>query len=293
MKGKIYLAKNVIENNINLFRCPICKEQMCLNSNSLQCLKKHCFDLSKNGYVNLLTSPVHSKYNRSLFVSRRIIFQNDFFQGLIEKIGELILQEINTKKLTGIKVLDAGCGEGSNLAGISTYIKRKVNIDFTGVGIDISKEGIHIAAREYPGYIWCVADLADIPMRDGQCDIILNILSPSNYIEFNRILIENGLLIKVIPGNLYLKEIREVLNQQKEKKKYSNEEVIKLFQSKFKKISKKQLFYQQLIEREYIFPLVEMTPLSWGLKEDDFRKQQILKINKITVDLTILVGVTK
>ena len=287
---KIDLAKNVIKNNINIFRCPICKQSMSVKNNSLLCLKEHCFDLSKNGYINLLNNPVHSKYDKQMFTARQIISQSGFFQKIIKKIGDIVLKEMNGKEISRLKILDAGCGEGSNLAAVSKYLHYHANLKYDGIGLDISKEGIHIAAIEYPNNIWCVADLANIPMKDKQIDFIINILSPANYMEFTRILKDNGLLIKVIPGKHYLREIRKTFYQQKERQDYSNEEVINLFQRNFRIISQKQLYYQKEIEQGNIIELIKMTPLSWSIKKERYEKDNFSEINTITVDLIILTG---
>ena len=292
MKKKIDLAKNVIKNNIDIFRCPICRQPMSVKDNSLLCLKEHCFDLSKNGYINLLNNPVHSKYDKQMFTARQKISKNGFFQKLIKKIDDIILKEMSGREISRLKILDAGCGEGSNLTAIAKYLHHHANLEYVGIGLDISKEGIHLAAIEYPSNIWCVADLANIPMKDKQFDFIINILSPANYMEFTRILKDNGLLIKVIPGKHYLREIRKTFYQQKEKQNYSNEEVINLFQRNFRIISQKQLFYQQEIESNNVLPLIKMTPLSWSLKKEDFEieESKLSEITSITVDLIILVG---
>jgi len=54
MKDKIIpLGKMKIKNNIKVFKCPICESSMeIVEYNSLRCKKNHCFDLSKNGYIN-------------------------------------------------------------------------------------------------------------------------------------------------------------------------------------------------------------------------------------------------
>jgi 23S rRNA (guanine745-N1)-methyltransferase len=292
MKKKIDLARDVINDNLNLLRCPICKQQLALQNNSLFCENGHCFDLSKNGYVNLLRNPVYSKYSRELFSSRRKILQDGFLNESITEVGKIILKDVRKKRFVDFKILDAGCGEGTNLANIARYIFEQSNIIPVGIGLDISKSGIYIAARDYPGHIWCVADLADSPLNDKQFDFVLNILSPANYSEFTRVLKKNGLLIKVIPGTLYLQEIRKIFYKETEKEYYSNKEIINLFQKNFTIINQQRLLYQHKIESNNILPLLEMTPLSWNFKIDNLEVEGLKfpQINDITVDLIILVG---
>ncbi len=106
------------------------------------------------------------------------------------------------------------CGEGSHLQ----RIIEGSNIPATGIGLDISKDGILLASKRYENSIWIVGDLAKSPFGDQSFHIILNILSPSNYKEFKRLLVQDGLVIKVVPRPDYLKELREVLYDDMEKK---------------------------------------------------------------------------
>ena len=50
--------------------------------------------------------------------------------------------------------------------------------------------------------------LSNLTFENGKFDIIIDILSPSNYSEFTRVLNKGGVVIKVIPDEHYLKEIR-------------------------------------------------------------------------------------
>ncbi len=186
------IAKKAIQEKINIFRCPLCRQGMYVENRSLVCLDNHCFDLSKNGYVNLLVNSVREKYDKKLFSARNIICQN----GLFDEITRTITDKISEHFSADIIILDAGCGEGSHLKAVLNGLKHFVS---TGVGIDISKDGIFIASREYPEIIWCVGDLTNTPFNNNQFDIILNIFSPANYDEFKRLLKNHGLLIKVIP----------------------------------------------------------------------------------------------
>ncbi len=71
--------------------------------------------------------------------------------------------------------------------------------------------GIVSAAKQEREAIWCVADLAAAPFRNRSFDAILNILSPSNYAEFERLLSDDGIVLKVIPRSGHLKELRRFL----------------------------------------------------------------------------------
>ena len=55
-----------------LFRCPICKRKLKMVGNSLLCSNKHCFDISKLGYVNFALNQKQSKhYSRTSFKPKK------------------------------------------------------------------------------------------------------------------------------------------------------------------------------------------------------------------------------
>jgi 23S rRNA (guanine745-N1)-methyltransferase len=291
---KIEIAKKFISENISLFRCPLCSEKVLIKDNSLICLNNHCFDLSRKGYINFLISSIHSKYNREMFISRKLVTETGFFQPLIEKIARIILDKTkgNNSREVGI-VLDAACGEGSILTDILTVVSYRSNIKIVGIGLDISLKGIKIASANNTNNInnidhfWLVGDLARSPFNNNQFDIIVNILSPANYIEFKRILKKDGLLIKVLPNPGYLQEIRKIFYSGKEGIEYSNQKTYDLLLKNFNLYQEERVVYKRKIDKDYLIPLLKMTPLSWNINEEEI-SNKYLKIREITVDLKVV-----
>ena len=292
--GVDFLRKQKFIDNISLFKCPICGENMEVNeTKSLVCLNNHSFDLAKKGYVNLLVGSRKDEYHKEMLEARKQVCDRGFFNPLLEKINSLILENMFDFQSAPIKILDVGCGEGTHLAKVLVNLKNSgkfTSENITGIGLDISKEGIQIASKNYHHIVWCVADLARIPIKDNQIDIIFNILSPSNYSEFKRVLVNNGLLLKVVPGANYLKELRNVFYSQTDKETYSNEQVIKHFSSSFDIISKEQVKYEFAVTRETLEDIISMSPLSWGVEREKQDKVFASGINKITVDFTLMLA---
>jgi len=234
-----------------------------------------------------------------MFESRSIICKKGFFDPMIESVAGLIDKFIsgnssNNDDSSGnrscARILDAGCGEGYHLYKVMKVLQDKRDIHTQGIGIDISKDGIQIAAKNYKDITWCVADLAQIPFLDKKFDVVLNILSPSNYSEFSRILRIGGVLIKVVPNSGYLRELRGTLYEGTDKEQYSNEKVIEYFGRNFEIMDTQNIRYNVPVSNEELVHLIKMTPLSWSVPEERIRKALDSKIDNVTADFTVIIG---
>jgi len=276
---------------VNVFRCPICQSSLrVVDLKSLICTNNHTFDFAKQGYVNMMTRPVTSHYDKKLFEARQnMIVESGLYALVHKKISEMINEYLVLSNVPAI-MLDAGCGEGSHLQ----IILDECNNDaITGIGLDVSKEGIIKAAKKYKTPIWLVGDLASTPLADQSSHIILNILSPANYREFKRILAPNGFVIKVVPRANYLKELRETIFTDENKNVYSNDEMVCLFKQHFHLVKQFKLSYFKVLKQEEFMNLVQMSPLTWNVKKERLDALINQGSSEITVDLDILVGVNE
>ncbi|MFM1651992.1 putative RNA methyltransferase [Brevibacillus sp. B_LB10_24] len=288
--SKKMLSAGLIAAHEGMFHCPICHSPMKLeDGKSLQCSRRHSFDLSRRGYVNFLSRPAKGKYDKPLFESRMQICNSGFFEPLHERISERIAQEgsFNSELII---IADAGCGEGSHLARIREKLIHKMSAPLLGVGTDISKEGIDLAAREHPQVIWCVADIARPPFAVGQFSLLLNMLSPSNYAEFQRILADDGMLIKVIPGSGYLQELRSLLYGQTNRRGDDEADTEARFREHFALVDRESVRYSITLDPSSIRHLVRMTPLSWGADEERLQKVKEMNELEVTIHLIVLYG---
>ncbi len=280
MKSKLEQRTERISAASHLFRCPIC-ESPCqfFMPLTLKCEQGHAFDVAKPGYLFLLPHGVKTKYEKRLFEARKRLIETGFFDGMTAKIAAII----NQLPQVEIQMVDAGSGEGSHLAHLLSESEKKIQ----AFGFDLAKEGVRQAAKDYGEAIWAVSDLANIPLKSGQTDIILNILSPASYDEFARILTDDGLLIKVIPEPNYLTELRTFFY---EENTYSNERVRERFKETFTILREERITYERNLDRAELADLMEMTPLGWHITEE--KKAMLLQKTpqKITVDYKLMVG---
>jgi len=287
---KIDIAKQTIKSNENIFMCPKCKGAMTFNDNkTLACESNHCFDIAKPGYLNLLLGASNIHYDKTLLESRNVVCNEGIFNPMIQKVSEIVESYFNDQEKS-IMLLDAGCGEGSHLESVLSILRNGSEKEYRGVGIDISKDAIKIAAREYIDNIWAVADLANCPFKSDQFDVILNILSPSNYGEFDRILNPKGILIKVVPDHNYLAELRRHFYADTDKEEYSNEKVVTLYEENYEVVDRQNLSYEVQLDRSTLEHLIRMTPLSWGIAEEKIQEVLDTGLRSITMAFCILVG---
>ena len=262
------------------FACPICQENLALVESSLKCENRHSFDLAKFGYVNLAPQIKQSaNYDKENFQNRQQILEAGFYQAILEVVSDLLSNSKNAKT-----ILDIGCGEG--------FYSRKLqerHPDKTFYAFDISKDSVQIAAKSEPNWAvnWFVGDLARLPIKDASMDILLDIFSPANYGEFRRVLSKDGILIKVIPTENHLKEIRQKVQDQLTNKDYSNQDIKNHFQEHFTILSSKTASLTKPITAEQLQALLSMTPLLFHV---DQTKIDWSQLTEITIEAEILVG---
>ena len=262
------------------FACPICQENLTLVENSLKCNNRHSFDLAKFGYVNLAPQIKQSaNYDKENFQNRQQILEAGFYQAILEVVSNLLSNSKNVKT-----VLDIGCGEG--------FYSRKLqerHPDKTFYAFDISKDSVQIAAKSEPNWVvnWFVGDLAHLPIKDNSMDILLDIFSPANYGEFRRVLSKDGILIKVIPTENHLKEIRQKVQDQLTNKDYSNQDIKEHFQEHFTILSSQTASLTKTITTEQLQALLSMTPLLFHIDQSKIDWSQL---TEITIEAEILVG---
>ena len=261
------------------FACPICQENLTLLETNFKCCNRHSFDLAKFGYVNLAPQIKQSaNYNKENFQNRQQILEAGFYQAILD------VSDLLASSKTTTTILDIGCGEG--------FYSRKLqesHSEKTFYAFDISKDSVQIAAKSEPNWAvnWFVGDLARLPIKDANMDILLDIFSPANYGEFRRVLSKDGILIKVIPTENHLKEIRQRVQDQLTNKEYSNQDIKEHFQEHFTILSSQTASLTKTITAEQLQALLSMTPLLFHVDQSKIDWSQL---TEITIEAEILVG---
>jgi 23S rRNA (guanine745-N1)-methyltransferase len=261
-------------HNVSLLACPFCQGALEEAGKSLVCPNRHSFDIAREGYVNLLRKKLPGD-TREMLVARRAFLERGFYQPLSDVLNELVVTRIQEMEQAAY-ILDAGCGEGYYLGRLWQVLEGQIGDgkrESSCLGLDISKDAIRMAARQYPGIDFVVANLKDpLVVRGQTLHFLLNIFAPRNAAEFARVLVPDGWLLVVIPAPEHLQHLRETfqLLQIEEQKQ---QHVLEQFEADFSLEQTAVVRNTLHLRGEEIVEVVMMTPNYWHLEEE---KRQVL-----------------
>jgi 23S rRNA (guanine745-N1)-methyltransferase len=173
---------------------------------TLQCARRHAYDVARAGYVNLLQpqdrkSRVAGDRREAIEARSRLLEEGigrPIGEGLIERAARLV--EANSV------VSDLGSGSGDVLS----MLAHRVPV--MGIGIDLSTAAAEWAARRHPALTWVVAN-ADrrLPLLDRSVDLVLSLHGRRNVADCGRVLTRDGHLLVAVPAPDDLVELRAVV----------------------------------------------------------------------------------
>ncbi|MDD6432706.1 MAG: methyltransferase domain-containing protein [Lactobacillaceae bacterium] len=279
---KIEKQRQFVGQHLDLFRCPTCHEPFTeLQGNSIICSQGHRIDFNKHGYLHFLNGAADTEYGREMFLARRQLLTAGLFKPIVEAVAAALPNH-------PLKILDVGTGEGTPLYQLATL---RPNLDDCLVGFDISKAGVTLATQLTMNAFFCVADLRQLPFNDHTFDAVVELFSPSDYAEFNRVLAPGGTLVKVIPNANYLGELRHLLyDNEDQHANYDNSRVKELFTKHYPNYQTQRVCYRFAIPDGLQAALVEMTPLHWGRGAKQLTSEELAAFREVTVDVSLLIA---
>ncbi|MDT2829925.1 methyltransferase domain-containing protein [Vagococcus carniphilus] len=283
LKKKIEYGRDFFEQHLAIFKCPKCDQSFKeIKNNSVICQSNHQFDFSKKGTLHFPNHHMTSDYDKDMLTSRRKIIQKGLYQPIEHQII-MLLNELSPDSY----VVDMGCGEGSFV----NRLKSKEKVPLTYLGFDLSKEGVQLASDFSKDGFFFIGDVTNMPFEDNSIDVLLNIFSPSHYEEMNRVLKSEGIMIKVIPETMYLKEMRELFyHDNPEKQSYSNENVYEKFKKDVSLVKEERLTYTFPVSKEDYEDVLMMSPIHWGSTEKAKIYAKEHPFEELTIDVKILIG---
>jgi 23S rRNA (guanine745-N1)-methyltransferase len=185
----------VLEDVVDLLRCPVCGNALAHAGAALRCPVGHSFDIARQGYVNL----VPGRADTPEMVEARDAFLT---AGHYRRLSEALAEEGASVSGNGA-IVDLCAGTGHHLAAVLEALP-----DRQGIAVDASTAALRRAARSHPRAAAVGADAwKPLPLRDEVAAIVLSVFAPRSAEELARILAPQGALIAVTPTTRHLHEL--------------------------------------------------------------------------------------
>jgi 23S rRNA (guanine745-N1)-methyltransferase len=132
-----------------------------------------------------------------------------------------------------------------------------------------------------------VSDISKLPVSEESLDYVLDIFTSANYQEFQRVLKDGGYLIKVIPGEGHVKELREAAREQLYHKEYKERRGAAVFAEQFELVMQKTVSKTFVVDGKIRDIFIGMTPLLFAVDKSKIDWEQV---KTITVEGELLIG---
>lgn len=244
---------------LSVIRCPHCQKDLHFTSDdkSLTCQNNHNFDISKKGYISLLTnSAENKKWDNADMVARRARFhETDNYTEIKDRLAE-ILADFAKDSLEPLRLLDVGAGPGY-------YALIAAKLGYQTLACDLSRKALQHAMKLHEDLEGLACDVwSGMPLKDQSFDVIMTIFSPKNPLEFKRVLKPGGMLIVVSPNKDHYARMREVFPLLKvgRQGKTKEDEIKERLEPHLQLESTEYLRAKALLDAQYIEDLIMMGP---------------------------------
>ncbi len=251
-----------------MFRCPVCREPLQKQEKQYRCKSGHSFDIARSGYVNLLLDNGRGRHgdDKKMVAARSAFLEKGFYRPLCDKTVELCVQYA----VEGGVLADCGCGECYYTAAVAQQVPMQV------YGIDISKAALAAGARRSRMLRLAVASSKALPFADAGVDIVLNLFSPLQAEEFYRVLKPGGILIRAIPLERHLMQLKCRIYEKPYENKPENRNI-----PGFSLLEERAVQYEFFLKsNEDIRNLFQMTPYYYKTGRNDQAK--LAGLNELT-----------
>ncbi len=220
--------------------CPLCGGGLYRAGNSLICEKRHCYDVAKSGYVNLLPpgkgKNSHTGDEKNMIRARDGFLTKGYYDSISLKLADIAADCLTHGGLVNegeIFSADLGSGTGHHTL---NYIRRLVSLmpdkNCTAIGFDASKYGAECGMKlskaqglspkdgiggsfgdnpEKTQLYFITANSFCLPLADNSVDVCLSMFAPIPFGECARVMGDDGILAAVFSGKNHLMEMRELI----------------------------------------------------------------------------------
>lgn len=195
-------------------QCPVCGKPLRAEEKRYCCENRHAFDRARSGYVNLLQRQSHRLRgdDADMVRARSVFLEKGYYLPLLKAAQAPLLAKCNAAAPV---ILDIGCGEGWYSVQLAQGCCQAGRMPVLA-GFDISPSALQYAARRAAASLtcthhWAVASVNRLPAADGCADVLLNFFAPCDPAEFARVLKKDGVLIRAVPLEKHLWELKQAV----------------------------------------------------------------------------------
>jgi 23S rRNA (guanine745-N1)-methyltransferase len=253
--------------------CPVCCNALKFQDRTAKCTNGHCFDIAREGYINLLRSSKSGDLigdDKQSARCRRDFLNKGYYAALKNALCGYFADRQGS-------VLDICCGEGYYTSALGQNPNLQV------YGFDISREMVRLAAKRGNGQFF-VANMASIPIEDSSIDYAIHLFAPFQEASFARVLRSGGRLVTVVPGKKHLYGLKQALYDTP----YENDEVLPQTQTLKLVNSFKVCDHITLVSQEDIQAVFRMTPYYFHTSVQD--KEKLLSLNSLETPVEFLLA---
>ena len=245
--------------------CPICKEILIKENRTFRCKNNHCFDMAKQGYVNLSRKQKSSGDNKEMVQARTAFLEKNYYDFMRQRVAKIV------KEKQSRTLLDMGCGQGYYTSCFDAEEKY---------GIDLAKDAIAYAARHDASCQYIVGSIFNLPFENESMDVVTSIFTPIPEKEALRVLQKNGIFIVVGPGPRHCWELKQQLYSNV----YENPKA-ETTMTGFTLLD--QFEISEMKEIDDVWSLFEMTPYRFKSPKEGMDRIQSLETLNVTFDFVI------
>ncbi len=268
---------------MSLFVCPVCAGKLEREGMSLVCDKRHTFDVSKTGAVNLTLSTgkkgVYHGDGIEMVRARRDFLDKGYYKVLSECISKTAEKYMTCDT---VYYFDAGCGTGYYTEKVINALSQNHRV--LASGVDISKEAVRISSKSVKTCEFAVASVYSLPVKSETFDIVTNVFSPQADREYARILKKGGILLYAVPAPEHLFSMKKVLYENP----YENEEKEVEYED-FDLVERVEAKDLIRLKGEEIQNLFAMTPYFWRTSKEG--AERLLEKEELQVEISFYVYV--
>ncbi len=258
--------------------CPVCRSSLFKNEKIYLCKNNHSFDISKKGYVNLLMSNSSKEKrhgdDKMMVEARKNFLELGYYLPLSNAVSQLV-SESNIRNDNPV-LFECGCGECYYLNEVKKVLINN-NITPQIFGMDISKEALPYGKKRLDNSTLFVGSAYKLPIMSESVDVALSIFAPVDLCEMARVVKKGGCVIKVIPLENHLIELKEKLYDDV----YLNRPAIDSNESFIQESYQKLEYKFTLTTKEEIESLFKMTPYYY--KTSVKAQERLLTLNTLKV----------